>query len=109
MLYDHDEDDEREWRPGPLQPLPESRSVDHQQRVEFLRLLQDGLGRTMAASQLGISRATLKRTMAQSPSFREAVVHVEQLRLDNLYTGLYVAALEGDTRAAMFLLSRAKR
>jgi hypothetical protein len=99
-------DDDTEWWSDPLQPSPESRGVDHRRRVEFLRLLRDGLGRTMAAAQLGISTTTLKRTMARCPSFRQAVEHVEQVRADNLFTGLYVAALRGDTRAAMFLLSR---
>jgi hypothetical protein len=103
------DDDDLEWRPEPLRPSPEPRGVDHQQRVEFLRLLQDGLGRTMAAAQLGISTSTLKRTMATCPSFRQAVEHVEQSRADNLFTGLYVAALRGNTRAAMFLLSREAR
>ena len=109
VSYDHDEDEDMEWRPSPLQPLPESKGIDHQRRVEFLRLLKDGLGRTMAASQLGISSTTLKRTMAKSPAFRKAVEQVEQARADNLFTGLYVAALRGNTRAAMFLLSREKR
>lgn len=110
MPFDYDDDDDMDWRPSPLQPLPgANEGVSHQQRVQFLRLLKEGLGRTTAASQLGITSATLKRTMAKSPSFRKAVAHVEQIRVDNLFTGLYVAALNGNTRAAMFLLSREKR
>lgn len=110
MPFDYDDDDDMDWRPSPLQPLPGANGgVSHQQRVQFLRLLKEGLGRTTAASQLGITSATLKRTMAKSPSFRKAVEHVEQIRVDNLFTGLYVAALNGNTRAAMFLLSREKR
>ncbi|WP_406700433.1 hypothetical protein V5E97_16630 [Singulisphaera sp. Ch08] len=109
MPYNNDEGDDMEWRPGPLRPLPDSGGINHEQRVEFLRLLKDGLGRTMAASQLGICSTTLKRTMVKCPSFRKAVEHVEQIRVDNLFTGLYVAALKGNTRAAMFLLSREKR
>lgn len=110
MPYDNEEDDEMELRPDPFEPLPESREgVNHQLRVAFLHLLKEGLGRATAASQLGISNATLKRAMAKSRSFREAVKHVEQVRVDNLFTGLYVAALRGNTRAAMFLLSREKR
>lgn len=108
MSYDNDQAEDNEWQPGPLQPLPQSGSVSHRQRVEFLRLLKEGLGRTMAATQLGISSTALKRTMSKCPAFRQAVEQVEQVRLDNLYTGLYVAALQGNTRAAMFLLSRGK-
>ena len=105
----HFDGNDQGGRSGPLEPDPEPRSLDHEQRVEFLRLLHDGLGRTMACAQLGISMPDLKRTMVRSPSFRKAVRHVEQVRADNLYTGLYVAALRGDTKAAMFLLSRQDR
>jgi len=108
VRFDFDGNDE-DGRPGPLEPTPEPSALDHRQRVEFLRLVHDGLGRTMACAQLGIGMLDLKRTMARSPSFRKAVKHVEQVRADNLFTGLYVAALKGDTKAAMFLLSRQDR
>jgi hypothetical protein len=105
----HFDGNDHDGRADPLEPTPEPRTLDHEQRVEFLRLLHDGLGRTMACAQLGITMAELKRTMARSASFRKAVKHVERVRVDNLFTGLYVAALRGDTRAAMFLLSRQDR
>jgi len=103
------DEQDMEWTDEPgLPPSPDLRTFDHQRRVEYLRLLRDGLGRTLAASQLGVSRATLNATMARHPSFRQAVKQVERARIDNLFTGLYVAALQGDTRAAMFLMSRQK-
>lgn len=105
----HFHGDDSDSRPDPLDPTPGPTALDHHQRVEFLRLLHDGLGRTMACGQLGIAPASLQRAMARCASFRKAVEHVEQVRADNLYTGLYVAALQGDTRAAMFLLSRQDR
>jgi hypothetical protein len=101
--------DDSDSRPDPLEPTPDSTSMDHHQRVEFLRLLHDGLGRTMACAQLGIARSVLRRTMTRSRPFRKAIEHVEQVRADNLFTGLYAAALRGDTRAAMFLISRQDR
>lgn len=108
VRFPHNGDDS-DSRPDPFGPLSGPSALDHDQRVEFLRLLHDGLGRTMACAQLGIARTSLKRTMARSASFRKAVAHVEQVRADNLYTSLYVAALRGDTRAAMFLISRQDR
>lgn len=108
MTFSGDEDDV-EWTDEPQWSASPPIEFDHRLRVEFLRLLQDGLGRSLAASQLGVSWSTLKAAMADSPSFREAVRQVERGRMDNLFTGLYVAALQGDTRAAMFLLSREQR
>jgi hypothetical protein len=104
----HDNGDDPEG-PSPLEPETEPDVLDHHLRIDFLRLLHDGLGRTMACTQLGIAKVDLKRAMARSASFRKAVEHVEQVRADNLFTGLYVAALKGDTRAAMFLISRQDR
>ena len=83
--------------------------MDRQQQVEFLRLVHDGLGRMMACAQLKQSERALKRTLAQSASFRRALENVEQVRAENLYSILYAAALEGDTQAARFLLSRHDR
>jgi hypothetical protein len=83
--------------------------MDRQEQVEFLRLVHDGLGRMMACAQLKVSERALKRTLAQSPSFRRALENVEQVRAENLYSILYAAALEGDTRAARFLLTRHDR
>src|SRR5262245_52343150 len=101
--------DDSDSRPDADEPTPGPTSLDHERRVEVLRLLHDGLGRTMACAQLGIEKTDLLRTMARSASFRKAVKHVEQVRADNLFTGLYVAALGGNTRAAMFLISRQDR
>lgn len=95
--------------PDPLEPAHEPTGLDHAQRVEFLRLLHDGLERTMACAQLGIRLSVLKRTMARNGAFRKAVEHVEQVRADNLFSSLYVSALNGNTQAAMFLLSREDR
>jgi hypothetical protein len=83
--------------------------MDRQEQVEFLRLVHDGLGRMMACAQLKVSERALRRTLAQSLSFRRALENVEQVRAENLYSILYAAALEGDTRAARFLLTRHDR
>ncbi len=89
--------------PRPSTPAP---LLDRDQCVEFLRLVHDGLGRTMACTQLGLSVRSMKRTLAHRPSFRRALEQVEQVRADNLYSVLYAAALQGDTQAAKFLLAR---
>ena len=83
--------------------------MDRHQQVEFLRLVHDGLGRMMACAQLKLSERALKRSLAQSPSFRRALENVERVRAENLYAILYTAALEGDTQAARFLLTRHDR
>ena len=90
-------------------PEREPAGLSRPQQVEFLRLVHDGLGRLMACSQMKLSERTLKRTLAQSPSFRRALEHVEQMRAENLFSILYAAALRGDTQAARFLLSRHDR
>jgi hypothetical protein len=99
-------------RPHP-EPEPESRSdsgaISRRQQVEFLRLVHDGLGRLMACSQMKVTERALKRTMAQSPSFRRALEHVETMRAENLFAILYAAALRGDTQSARFLLARHDR
>jgi hypothetical protein len=83
--------------------------LSRHQQLEFLKLVHDGLGRLMVCSQLRICERALKRTLTQSPSFRRALVHVEQMRAENLFSMLYAAALRGDTQAARFLLSRHDR
>lgn len=83
--------------------------LDRGQCVEFLKLVHDGLGRTMACAQIGVGIKNLKHTLAKRPSFRGALEQVEQVRADNLFSVLYEAALRGDTRAAQFLLARHDR
>ena len=83
--------------------------LDRCQCVEFLKLVHDGLGRTMACTQIGVGVKSLKHTLAKRPSFRRALEQVEQVRADNLFSVLYEAALQGDTRAAQFLLARHDR
>jgi hypothetical protein len=95
--------------PNPPHVKPKAEVFDQPKRVEFLKLLHDGLGRTMACAQLGISLRDLKRDLATSPSFRRAVAQIEQVRAERLYAILYDAALNGDTRAAQFLLARHDR
>jgi hypothetical protein len=80
--------------------------LDRDQCVEILKLVHDGLGRTMACIQLGLSVRSMERTISLRPSFRRALAQVEQVRADNLYSVLYAAALDGDTQAAKFLLAR---
>jgi hypothetical protein len=63
----------------------------------------------MACSQLGISLQRLELTLARKSGFRKALEQVEQVRADNLFSVLYAAALDGDTRAARFLLDRHTR
>lgn len=95
----------------PDQAPPESTPalLDRGQCVEFLKLIHDGLGRTMACAQIGVGMKALKQTLAKRPSFRGALEQVEQVRADNLFSVLYEAALRGDTRAAQFLLARHDR
>jgi hypothetical protein len=83
--------------------------LDHRQRIEFLRLLHDGLGRVTACAQIGVGLGALEDALAESPSFRRAVEQVERVRAEKLYSTLYDAALRGDTRAALFLLARHDR
>jgi hypothetical protein len=91
------------------EPDPESRQLSHQEQIDFLRLIHDGLGRLMACSQLKLSERVVARTIAQSAAFRRALAQVEKLRAENLYSILYAAALRGNTRAARFLLARYDR
>jgi hypothetical protein len=95
----------------PNQPRANSSAplLDRRQCVEFLKLIHDGLGRTMACTQMGIAVRSLRRTLANRPSFRGALQQIEQVRADNLFSVLYEAALRGDTRAAQFLLDRHDR
>jgi hypothetical protein len=96
-------------QPNPPQPTASAPLLDRRESVEFLKLVHDGLGRTMACTQLGIGLKSLRRTLAKRPGFRRALEQVEQVRADNLYSVLYEAALRGDTRAARFLLARHDR
>jgi hypothetical protein len=83
--------------------------LDRHQCIEFLKLVHEGLGRTMACCQLKIDVLALGQTLVRRPSFRHALEQVEQIRADNLFAVLYASALKGDTRAARFLLSRHDR
>jgi hypothetical protein len=103
--------EDQSWSTGGSRMGPESRppELTRPQQVEFLRLVHDGLGRLMACAQLKIGERSLKRALAQSPSFRHALEQVEAMRAENLFSILYAAALRGDTRAARYLLTRHDR
>lgn len=101
------EDNSRVPNTPHLRPVPEA--LTHQQRVEFLKLLNDGLGWTMACAKLGIGLRELKQAFTTSVGFRRAVKQIEQVRAERLFALLYEAALNGDTRAAQFLLARHDR
>lgn len=88
---------------------PEPEPLNQVQRVEFLKLLNEGLGWTMACAKLGIGLRDLKDAMASSAGFRRAVKQIEQVRAERLFSLLYDAALNGDTRAAQYLLARHDR
>lgn|GEM_PF-2319723 len=88
---------------------PGEETLTHEQRVEFLKLVHEGLGWTLACVQLGVTLRQMKRAMAASPAFRRAVEQVEQVRAERMFTMLYDAALNGDTKAAQFLLARHDR
>ncbi len=105
------DDDDQAWQPHPfhMDSRPELQEIDRHQQIEFLRLVHAGLGRMLACAQLKVSERALKRTLAQSPSFRRALEYIEQVRAENLYAILYSAALQGDTQAARFLLARYDR
>ena len=75
-----------------------SAGLTRPQQVEFLRLVHDGLGRLMACSQMKLNERNLRRALAQSPSFRRALEHVEQMRSENLFSILYAAALAATRR-----------
>jgi hypothetical protein len=110
MRFRFDGDDQA-WQPHPfhMDSRPEPQVIDRHQQIEFLRLVHAGLGRMLACAQLKVSERALKRTLAQSPSFRRALEYIEQVRAENLYAILYSAALQGDTQAARFLLARHDR
>jgi hypothetical protein len=97
------------WVPNPPHLRPERETLTHEQRVEFLKLLHDGLGWTMACAQLGLNFREVKRAMTTTAGFRRAIEQIEQVRAERLYSLLYDAALHGDTRAAQFLLARHDR
>jgi hypothetical protein len=106
--FDGEDQGRSSGRPHP-ESESEPRSLSRHQQVEFLKLVHDGLGRLMVCSQLKVSERALKRTLAQSPNFRRALEHVEQMRAETLFAILYAAALGGDTQAARFLLARHDR
>lgn len=98
------------WVPNPPHLRPEREdALTHEQRVEFLKLLHDGLGWTMACAQLGLNLREVKRAMNTTAGFRRAVEQIELVRAERLYSVLYDAALHGDMRAAQFLLARHDR
>ena len=84
-------------------------TLTHEQRVEFLRLLHDGLGLTMACAKLGIGVRDMKREIASNAGFRPAVEQIEQVQAERMFAVLYDAALNGDVEAAQFLLARHDR
>jgi hypothetical protein len=88
---------------------PEQETLTHEQRVEFLKLLHDGMGLTMACARLGIGVHDMKRALASSAGFRRAVEQIEQVRAERMFALLYDAALNGDMKAAQFLLARHDR
>jgi hypothetical protein len=93
----------------PDEPRQTAPLFDRRQCIEFLKLVHDGLGRAMACTQLGLSVRSLNSTLARRANFRRALEQVEQVRADNLFAVLYAAALDGDTRAAQYLLERHSR
>jgi hypothetical protein len=97
------------WVPNPPHLRPEGEALTHQQRVEFLKLLHEGLGWTMACAQLGLNLREVRRALTTSAGFRRAAEQIEQVRAERLYSVLYDAALHGDTKAAQFLLARHDR
>ena len=99
------------WPPGSCRRTsePEPGALDRHQCIEFLKLVHEGMGRTMACGQLKIDVAALRRTLARRSSFRHALEQVEQIHADNLFSVLYAAALQGDMPAARFLLARHDR
>jgi hypothetical protein len=103
------EGDFRIPNPPHLRPAPKHEVLNHTQRVEFLKLLHDGLGWTMACAQLGINLREMRRAVAASADFRRAVEQIEQVRAERLFAILYEAALNGDSKAAQFLLARHDR
>ena len=90
-------------------PKPGTTPLNHLQRVEFLKLIHEGMGRTVACAQLGIGSRVLSQALAESPGFRKAVEQLERVRAEKLYLVLYKAALQGDIDAARFLLTRHDR
>ncbi len=114
MRFRFDSDD-KTWHTNPPllepnpQPNPDPEVLDTQQRIKFLRLLHDGLGQVSACARLGISIRSLQSTLAECPNFCRAIDQIELVRAERLYSLLFIAALNGDTRAALFLLARHDR
>ncbi|WP_406694940.1 hypothetical protein V5E97_28250 [Singulisphaera sp. Ch08] len=97
------------WLPNVPSARPVREILTHKQRVEFLKLLHDGLGCTMACARLGIGVREMKRALAASAGFRRAVEQIELVRAERMFALLYDAALNGDMKAAQFLLARHDR
>jgi hypothetical protein len=93
----------------PSLPRPKSRLLDSFQRLEFLRLLNDGLGWTTSRLRLGIGLRDLKQTIATCVDFRRALAEARKARVERLEAVLYQAALQGDLEAARYLLDRHER
>ncbi|WP_074315393.1 hypothetical protein [Singulisphaera sp. GP187] len=103
------DDEGNTWLPKLSHAKPDRETLTHKQRVEFLKLLHDGLGCTMACARLGIGVREMKQAIAASAGFRRAVRQIELVRAERMFALLYDAALNGDMKAAQFLLARHDR
>lgn len=103
------DDEGNTWLPKVPHTRPVRETLTHKQRVEFLKLLHDGLGYTMACARLGIGVREMKQAIADSAGFRHAVKQIELVRAERMFALLYDAALNGDMKAAQFLLARHDR
>ncbi len=92
------------------QARPVRESFDlHKQRSSFSNCCTMVWVGRWPARRLGIGVREMKRAIAANAGFRHAVKQIEEVRAERMFALLYDAALNGDMKAAQFLLARHDR
>ncbi len=85
---------------GPGRPA----ALDTEAKVKFCVMLKVGYSRSLAASQLGIHRSTISKTMQRDSVFKQEVLKAEELYQTLPLLTIAEAAQNGDWRAAAWML-----
>ncbi len=72
----------------------------------LLRCLREGVSLPVALRVAGVPKATYYDWLKRYPAFAQAVECAEAEALSAIERVLYITALQGDTKSAMWLLSR---
>ncbi len=84
-----------------------SRHKKRKQAQEILlRCLREGVSQSVALRIAGVPKATYYDWLKRYPKFREQVEQAESEALSAIERVLYITALQGDTKSAMWLLER---